>query len=67
MVRRLDTVDVPPLFGMPARHLEIPVMGYFRVDEAGHVSLWADYFDTLTWDVGTGLVLPKQFPPDNAD
>lgn len=67
MVRRIDTVDVPPLFGLPAQHLEIPVMGYFRVGEDGAITLWADYFDTATWNTGTGLPLPAQFPPDNID
>lgn len=65
--RRLDVVDVVPLGGNPAQHLEIPVMGYFHVSPECKITLWADYFDTLSWDTGTGLPLPKQFPPDNTD
>ena len=67
MVRRIDTVDVFPLGGALALHLEIPVMGYFHVNAEGKITLWADYFDTWSWDTGTGLPLPKQFPPDNQD
>ena len=39
--------------------LEMPVAGFFEIDDQGLISLWRDYFDLATYTDQMAVLLPK--------